>query len=102
MCSTIVTYIIFIWLNKILITVFFFHIVDAKKNKGQRALPKGWYQSKSAYMLVYTRSDALESMQQGKTSESNDLKLPFHLEKFVNEQNELFETWVAQTKISNV
>ncbi len=76
---------------------------DAKKNKGQRALPKGWYQSKSAYMLVYTRSDLFcPDPDQEKATDNDVLKLPQHLEKFVSDQNENFENWIAETKISNV
>lgn len=84
--------------------MFVWFVLDGnKKNKVQRAPPKGSYHSINAYMLVYTRSDTVPApLSQDDKGKMEEWKLPPHLEELVSEQNEQFEGWVAEIKKYNV
>lgn len=52
-------------------------------------------------MLVYTRTET-DLNGSEKMPLDNEPALPSHLESFVNENNEQFENWIVETKLSNV
>lgn len=76
---------------------------SSKKNKVQKAPPKGSYHSINAYMLVYTRVSPKNEVSNAEIPcKSVEWQLPSRLEEFVAQQNDQFESWVSQIKQINV